>query len=592
MVASHIFPTEVPTGPPARTYPVKAPPPQAPAVKAPPASSSVPEVVVDVVGGKGLERDFKVKFVEETDWVVVAKGEVEKEGSSLNTAAQAEARRLQQQAKRARRQAMKVDTAEAVALKESTRKVAAVTVEGAANLVHDPFRGSSAGGSCAGGTGAGSSTDGGTSSTSAGSAGGTTATLACDPFRGSSAGGSCVGGAAVEASDVEEGEGENAEAGGRSMKGRLECSECGMDCPNRSEFLLVDGGPGGCGASWQGKMWGHCQTCSGLPLKAFTKKAKKAWAVRANSLRERVKTVRCVDFDNATAYILKALPKASQQLVRHLANSRLRCATMAFAASVAGETPQMLELRERFTAKHLSDCKAAAADPENAVSVEGRFLDQTEVAYLTTVAKGITVSFGCRYRHCLWFGLNHEWAKQLGSEHFRCPCCGLLYQPTAGEKDRAPFSFVLSMPDVETGEQIHVPAAWPDGEDHKWLMQSIEAYAIAPSTKAELEAYDLKTLKVELHDLLDRVKVPSHFKEVPWNEQAMVAWPSADFDWSLYRTRGTTWGCKLDRVRDAEAIEHPFTEWPLLIAMVGRVVAMTRAGDNAGAQSAARAMTA
>jgi hypothetical protein len=325
-------------------------------------------------------------------------------------------------------------------------------------------------------------------------------------------------------------------------------------------------------------------------LKAFTKKAKKAWAVRANSLRERVKAVRSIDFENHQAVISKALPKASLQLVRHLANSRIRCATMAFAASIAGESKEMLELRARFDKQHKQDCDDAAADPENAATVEGRFLGQTEVGYLTTVAKGITVSFGCRFRSCLWFGQNHEWPKQLGSEHFRCPCCGLLYQPTAEGRDRANFSFVLSMPDVETGEQIHVPAAWPDGEDHKWLMQSIEAYAIAPSTAAELEAYDMKTLKVELHDLLDRVKVPSHFEEKPWEQNKMVAWPAADFDWSLYHRRGTTWGCKLDRVRDREAIENPFTQWPLLIAMVGRVVAKTRAGNNAAAQAAAQAM--
>jgi hypothetical protein len=61
-----------------------------------------------------------------------------------------------------------------------------------------------------------------------------------------------------------------------------------------------------------------------------------------------------------------------------------------------------------------------------------------------------------------------------------------------------------------------------------------------------------------------------------------------DFDLSLYKKRGTTFGCKLDRVRDAEAIENPFTQWSLLIAMVGRVVAQTRAGGDALA--AARAM--
>ena len=143
------------------------------------------------------------------------------------------------------------------------------------------------------------------------------------------------------------------------------------------------------------------------------------------------------------------------------------------------------------------------------------------------------------------------------------------------------------MPDLETGEQVHVPASWPDAEDHKWLIRSIEAYAMSPTTQADLEAYDLKTAKVELHDLLEKVKVPSHFHHEVWDPNGCWHVP-ANFDLSLYKTRGTTFGCKLDRLRDAEAIEHPFTQWPLLIAMVGRVVAQTRAGNNAVAL--ARAM--
>jgi hypothetical protein len=143
-----------------------------------------------------------------------------------------------------------------------------------------------------------------------------------------------VGGAEAEGSDSDN------KGGDRSMKGKLECAECGVACAFRSEFMLVPGGPGGCQASWQGKMWGHCQPCSGLSAKVFKKNAKKTWNDRANSLRERVSAVRSVDFDNAKAYILKALPKASQHLVRHLANSRLRCATLAFAASIGNESPR------------------------------------------------------------------------------------------------------------------------------------------------------------------------------------------------------------------------------------------------------------
>jgi hypothetical protein len=354
--------------------------------------------------------------------------------------------------------------------------------------------------------------------------------------------------------------------------------------------MLVEGGPGGCGASWQGKMWGHCLPCSGLAAKVFKKKAKKLWANRANALRERVKTVRCADFDTIGGLILKQLPGASSVLVRHLANSRIRLATMAFAASVANESPELLEVRSNLFDQYKQDLEEAAANPDNACTVDGKFLAAAETQYLTSVAEGISVSFGCRFRDCLWFGQNHEWPKKFGSDHFRCPCCGLLYQPTAGGRDRAPFSYVLSLPDMETGERVHIPAVWPDGEDMKWLNRSIEAYAINPSTQAELEAYNLKTARVELHELLEKVKVPTHFEHVAWNKNSMVAWPAADFDWSLYETRGSTFGAKLDRVRDATAIENPFTQWPLLIAMVGRVVAQTRAGNNAAALAQAQAM--
>jgi hypothetical protein len=326
-----------------------------------------------------------------------------------------------------------------------------------------------------------------------------------------------------------------------------------------------------------------------LAAKVFKKKAKKLWADRANSLRERVKTVRCADFDTVGQLIAKQLPGAKNTLVRHLANSRLKCATIAFAVAVASESRELLEIRDRLTAQHLKDCQDAADDPRNACTVEGQFLSSTEAQYLTSVAEGITVSFCCRFQSCLWFGLNNEWPKKAGSEHFRCPCCGLLYQPTATGRDRANFSFVLSMPDLVSGEMVHVPASWPDAEDHRWLVRSIEAYAISPSTQAELDAYDLKTATVELHDLLEKVKVPSHFKHEAWDPNGCWSMP-ADFDLSLYRARGTTFGCKLDRVRDATAIGQPFTQWPLFIAMVGRVVAQTRAGNNATALAQAQAM--
>ena len=566
--------------PPAEKPKMKAPPAEMPTMKAPPPARHADSPRTAVITMKEKEVAFIETYVQDGEWVKVRA--VEAEATDCKTTA-AEKKRLLQVGKRARKHQAKLEVAEVVATKLS--RVESSSAGGASSGI---FR--------AGVEGVTAGIDKmGLILQEGGSDGGSTGIPASDLFRGSSAGRSDAGGTASACMDAvdEESGGEDggADGGGRSLKGKLECSTCGADCPRRSDFLLCAGGPGGCGAAWQGKLWGICQVCSEMPLKLFLKKSKREWMLRANAVRERAQDVRCVNFTNLMDRLGRQLPGAKNTLLRHLANSRIRCATLAFASSIAGESKEMLLLRQSIDAQHKEDCEAAVRDPANCVTPEGHMLSTTESGYLTTVAAGITVSFACRYRHCMWFGQNHEWPKHLGSEHFRCPVCGLLYQPTAGiGEKRAPYSFVLSLPDVETGEQINVPAAWPDDVDHKWLMKSIEAYAVAPSTAAELESYTLKTVKIELHDLLQRVKVPSHFTHQPWVENKMVAWPAADYDWSLYRSRGTTFGCKLDPVRDSEAIEKPFTQWPLLIALVGRVVAMTRSGNNLGAQACARAM--
>jgi hypothetical protein len=263
-----------------------------------------------------------------------------------------------------------------------------------------------------------------------------TAATTTDTFRGSSAGGALagvvvdagdggdvvgrdgdaasteyVGGseAFIESSSEEEGDGDATNP--RPMKGKLACAECAADCEHRSQFLLSDGGPGGCSASWQRKMWGHCLACSGMTAKEFKKHAKRKWSQRANALRERVQTVRCADFDTVAATIARSMPGASRRVVRELACSCIRVATISFAESIRTEDPVLLECRDMLTVQHLADLERAAADPRHACIVEGRFLAAQELQYLTSVAQGITVSFCCRSRKCLWFGLNHEWSK-------------------------------------------------------------------------------------------------------------------------------------------------------------------------------------
>jgi hypothetical protein len=66
------------------------------------------------------------------------------------------------------------------------------------------------------------------------------------------------------------------------------------------------------------------------------------------------------------------------------------------------------------------------------------------------------------------------------------------------------------------------------------------------------------------------------------------AWIEPKYDLSLYEARGTTFGDKLDLVRDAQNIANPFCQWSHLAALMGRLVAKARA-EKGGASKAVAA---
>jgi hypothetical protein len=53
------------------------------------------------------------------------------------------------------------------------------------------------------------------------------------------------------------------------------------------------------------------------------------------------------------------------------------------------------------------------------------------------------------------------------------------------------------------------------------------------------------------------------------------------YDCSLYESRGTTFGMRLNYERDGENMKTPFCEWPHLAALMGRLVAKAREGGDA-----------
>ena len=162
------------------------------------------------------------------------------------------------------------------------------------------------------------------------------------------------------------------------------------------------------------------------------------------------------------------------------------------------------------------------------------------------------------------------------------------YKPWQPLSDCEAFQLVLSMPNVLTGEQMYLPARWANGQDQAWLLRQMEVYAMQTSTPEQLATYSLGKATLELTEYIQRLAASVHFKHEPWDEKKCKQQIELKYDLSLYEKRRTTFGGKLDLVRDAEAIQLPFCDWASLASMMGKIVAKSRNGG--GALAVAKAM--
>jgi hypothetical protein len=283
------------------------------------------------------------------------------------------------------------------------------------------------------------------------------------------------------------------------------------------------------------------------------------------------------------------VPNASCTLVRDLAAMRVKTACLALAVAIDRENSLTQEARDIAMGDYKGAIEAAMDDPTSGTQLDGRVYAQKELQYLTVVCEGVTQSFCCRRTECMFFGLNHEWPKDPNSEHWACPRCGFEYKPFKTMASCEPFQFVLSMPNIDSGEQMYVPALWPDGCSEKWLRAQMEVYALQIDTPAKLEAYTLGEATTELQDLIKQISVPVHFKNEVWDRSLCLANLNPKFDVSLYEQRGYTFGGRLSKERDAFAIANPFSNWSSLAAMMGKIIAKSRSMPGS-AIDAARAM--
>ena len=151
----------------------------------------------------------------------------------------------------------------------------------------------------------------------------------------------------------------------------------------------------------------------------------------------------------------------------------------------------------------------------------------------------------------------------------------MLYQPGSTAKGQLPFQLVLSMPDMETGMRMNIPAIWPASEEMAWLMKQIEKEAHQIQTKEDFEAY-CSGAPVELSELLGRVAFPSHFKHFSFKPDEHTYQIPVSFETTYARENGFN-GMRLNMVRDRLAIENPFSNWDLLVHMVAKEVVKGKA---------------
>jgi len=205
-----------------------------------------------------------------------------------------------------------------------------------------------------------------------------------------------------------------------------------------------------------------------------------------------------------------------------------------------------------------------------------------ERSYLTFVTKNIAICYVCRYPECGFFGMNNveTWVKNASSYHFRCPACGLQYQPWVekfGKKktiEALPFNKVLVFTNVhENNKQTIVPCWWPETCDDEWLGAQAEIHARNIQTPEDLDNFLNKNV-VDLSEVMERAGRPwKGFNLMRLTDEARVQLDSA----SGY---GGSYGKQLENgfyglmCTQEEKKAPVFKDWGTLIALIGNLVAV------------------
>ena len=358
----------------------------------------------------------------------------------------------------------------------------------------------------------------------------------------------------------------------------LTCCHCGSGPLLQSTMVLSGGGTK---ASWQGKLFGWCHGCMpDLSAQEFKAQARCTWSVRKTELGMSRTRALFTDFDNAMASIRADFKHASQAVCRELAAKRCKAACAAWACSIAKDNKFMQEARAMATDDYMKVVDIELENPEYAASPDGRCLKARELSWLTNMGEGMALCYCCRRPDCGYFGMNSQWLNLEGTNRFRCPFCIDEYKPTSVVNGQVSWSFVLYLTDPSTGQQMSIPAMWPEGKDMAWLHKQIEVYALAIASEVELANY-VNRGAVDMSKLLSQEAVPRGFSNVPFagHSNADVGRMAWEPRWHVeeWTARGFSEGARLDPTVDD--LSHPFDNWGHFIALAGRISAEARKGS-------------
>ena len=223
--------------------------------------------------------------------------------------------------------------------------------------------------------------------------------------------------------DEDEGEedGEEEDTASAAAAASFTCDKCKCTVGLRSEFLL-NIPPNHKGhvleAHWGGKLRGWCQPCSGLEPAKFKSSARSSWKKFTDAGSRRVKRSRQVTFETLREHIREEMPGVNHKEARLLVFDNIKGLCVAVAACFL-KNERLKALSGQAYNNFVTAVAKAAVDPSFGDIDLMQFQEGCDASYLTMLCDLVLVSYMCRQRSCLYYGLNSQW---LCRRRFAFPC--------------------------------------------------------------------------------------------------------------------------------------------------------------------------